>query len=233
MPTGVWPVAAFVGEFMVKLALIGYILLRRPARPASNLAWITVILAIPVLGVIAYLFVGEVRLSRRRIGRHAEIRARLQGSAPVHRAERPAVDGRFHSIATLAEAVGDNVPVAGNTLQLISETALFIDALVSDIDAARSHCHLVFYIFLDDHTQASREPARPKPVKISSAISSAPCARHSCARPGRNPDGGKTSPPRPSAGSTITAPIRWPSDPERSRSTWSRASEASPAPSAG
>ena len=97
MPTGVWPVAAVVGEFMVKLALIGYILLRRPARPASNLAWITVILAIPVLGVIAYLFVGEVRLSRRRIDRHAEIRTRLQRDAPVHRAERPAVDDRFRT----------------------------------------------------------------------------------------------------------------------------------------
>jgi len=154
MLAGVWPVVAVVGEFLIRLALVGFILLRREPRSATTLAWIVVILAVPLLGVPGYLLVGEIRLGRRRIRRHSEIIRRMIRPAQYrnlnHEARRPTIAPDHMPIATLAEAVGDNPAVGGNSLQLIGETDLFIQSLVEDIDAAERHCHLLYYIYLDD-----------------------------------------------------------------------------------
>ena len=50
-------------------------------------------------------------------------------------------------------------------------------------------------------------PVRPKPVKISSAISSVPCLRQISASPASQPAGGISTPSRPTIGSTIAAPM--------------------------
>ena len=50
----------------------------------------------------------------------------------------------------LAERVGGLPVVAGNSLSLMSDTNEVIDRLIAEIDAARQHVHLLFYIFKDD-----------------------------------------------------------------------------------
>ncbi|MDY7108088.1 MAG: cardiolipin synthase, partial [Planctomycetota bacterium] len=151
-----WPVLAILGEFLAQLALIVFILLRRRPHSASTLAWIVVIVLLPLAGIIGYLLLGEVRLGRRRIRRHREIIERLaalrslrEDAAAVF---QPHVPAPYRSIATLAEAVGNSSAVGGNQFQLISDTDLFIQSLVDDIDSAEHHCHLLFYIFLTDYS---------------------------------------------------------------------------------
>src|SRR6202043_2441404 len=53
---------------------------------------------------------------------------------------------------------------------------------------------------------AKRRPVLPKPVKISSAISTAPASRQSRAIPASQPGGGGSTPSRPTIGSPSTAP---------------------------
>ena len=150
----IWPIVLVVGEFAIKVALILHILLRRQPRTGPTLAWVMLIVAIPVVGVVGYLLLGERRLGRRRVRRHGEIRQRQLGVTPEHRVaaapawEAIAVERR--PIARLAEAVGEKGPKGGNSITLLSDTDDFIDAMVTDIDAAADHCHLLFYIFLVD-----------------------------------------------------------------------------------
>jgi cardiolipin synthase len=151
------PYLAFGGEFVLKLILVGVILLRRRGgKSTAALAWIVLILAVPVVGLLAYLLIGEVRLGRRRIARHRTIVSQVQASTSATTADPQArnaeVPAEFRPIATLGEAVGDNLPRGGNGLRLVSDTDLFIQALVEDIDAASQHCHLEFYIYLPDHS---------------------------------------------------------------------------------
>jgi cardiolipin synthase len=154
MLAGIWPIVLVVGEFLIQLVLIGFILLRRRPHSASTLAWIVIIMVLPLLGIIGYLLVGEIRLGQRRIKRHrailgqlARLRTLRSDAADVL---QPNVPAPFRPIATLAEAVGNNSAVGGNGFQLIGDTDLFIESLVEDIDAAKHHCHLLFYIFLND-----------------------------------------------------------------------------------
>ena len=157
MLNGWLAISVFVGEFVVKFTLIIMILIKRgDKKPSAPLTWIVLILAVPILGVLAYLLVGETRFGRKRIARHREIVARVQAPAAISHISRPAYSTElpqtYKPIATLAEAVASNIPHSGNTLKLIGDTDLFIEALVEDIQSAQEHCHLLFYIFLPDHS---------------------------------------------------------------------------------
>ncbi|MBT8485649.1 MAG: cardiolipin synthase [Phycisphaerales bacterium] len=153
MSPAFWTIAAFLGEAATRVTIVAYILLRRPRPAATNLAWIVVILAVPLAGVCAYFLVGEARLSRGRIARHAVIHRKLRQVTAIERAESrqsAQVQPEYRAIANLATTVRETPPTPGNTLQLIGDTDTFVETLEADIDAAVAHCHLVFYIYLDD-----------------------------------------------------------------------------------
>jgi cardiolipin synthase len=150
------PAAALLVEFAARLTLIAVIIVRSRGTPAVRLAWVVLLLAVPGVGVVAYLLVGEARLGRRRAkryrgsARHLELRhvEYASGGSPI-KADIPT---EYRQIAYLAESVGGNIPQGGHALRLYGDTDLFIQALVEDINAAQAHCHLLFYIFLTDHS---------------------------------------------------------------------------------
>lgn len=150
------PVAIFIADWCLRLGTACAVLLRRRREPSVSLAWLAVVLSLPVVGAVAYLMLGETRLGRRRLARYREIVRQIE--SPDVRAPHSA-ESRHHNLrgsdeqlALLAESVGGCVPLAGNTLNLFGDTDQVIAALIADIDAAREHCHLLFYIYLDDST---------------------------------------------------------------------------------
>jgi cardiolipin synthase len=154
MITGLFTIGAL--EFLIRLVLIVIVLIRPNARPATTVAWVLLLVAIPIVGLIAYLMFGEVRLGRRRARRHREIKSKIDScktliTSTTHR-QHAEVPVRFESIAILAESVGDDLVRGGNYIKLIGDTDLFIQSLIEDIDAATHHCHLLFFIFGTDHS---------------------------------------------------------------------------------
>jgi cardiolipin synthase len=155
MPTGAWPMTLFFGELLLKIAMILVVLLRKRGA-SSTLAWILVIMALPLVGSLLYLALGEVRLGRRNIRRHREIVGRIEAAATRQKppAERPAIPVRFQHVALLAEAVCDTRATGGNSVRVIGDSDLFIQSLIEDIETAHSHCHVLSYIYLADHSGA-------------------------------------------------------------------------------
>lgn len=154
-----WPALVIALEFGLRLTLAGVILLRQRPTPASTLAWIMLILIFPVLGLIFYLLIGEVRLGRDRIRRHAEIVSRIESATSpppaTRQAMRPVIAVQYQPIAALGEAVSNNRVLGGNSLELISNTDAMLQRLIEDIDAATKRCHLHFYIYLADGSGAA------------------------------------------------------------------------------
>jgi len=58
-------------HILIMIAVIVRVLLRPHRTPASRVAWIVVILALPVVGVIAYLLLGETNVGRKLVERIA------------------------------------------------------------------------------------------------------------------------------------------------------------------
>lgn len=157
MVEAAWPALPLIIEWLLRLVFIGFILLRRkPAlpNPPVTLAWIIVILVFPFIGLFFYLLLGEPRLGRSRTRRHTEIMQRLRKSSPrspaFFQAASPSLSLRDQQIAALGEAVRGHVVLDGNDIDLITDTDTFIDRMIHDIQQAQHHCHLLYYIYLDD-----------------------------------------------------------------------------------
>lgn len=145
---------ALVAYTAIVLAVVARILLRPNRDPASRIAWIVVLGALPGLGVIAYLLLGETNIGRRRVGRLKATLAALPppGGPCFHAPEsaESAVPERYRAVFRLGQSISGFAPVAGNTAALMADSNAAIDAIVADIDAARDHVHLLFYIWLPD-----------------------------------------------------------------------------------
>ena len=147
--------------FILHAVILARAILRPHREPSSRLAWVVVIAAVPLLGIVAYLLFGETNLGRRRedhirrINRHLPRLSQLNLFSPVNNPTNclapvpipPPYDQAFR----LGYAFSHFHPIGGNQAKLLDDTAATIDSLVADIDAALSHVHLLFYIWLPDH----------------------------------------------------------------------------------
>jgi cardiolipin synthase len=140
---------------LLELAVIARILLRPHRDPASRIAWMVVVGALPLLGMLAYLFLGEVNIGRRRVKRLRGVRKRMPpipdsvagGVADI----AAAIPERYRHLFQLGHSISGFLPIGGNTAHLLPNSNAVIDAMVGDIDAAKDHVHVLFYIWLPDH----------------------------------------------------------------------------------
>lgn len=134
-------------------AFVARAILRPHREPASRVAWVLVIFAFPLLGILAYLLVGETSIGRKRVERMQGVLARLPKPAEIPGTAAPAseVPTAYEPLFRLGQTVNGFRPVGGNRAELMQDSNATIDALVADIDAAREHVHLCFYIWLPDN----------------------------------------------------------------------------------
>ncbi|MCC6925325.1 cardiolipin synthase [Novosphingobium sp.] len=139
-----------LGVFALELVVLLRALLRPQREPASRIAWFITILVLPVVGVIAYLLIGEARISQRRRARFTAIDAQLPRPGGDPEAARELGQGPWAAPFALARTVNGLPPTLGNRATLAADNKAAIAGMVADIDAAQSTVHLCFYIWLAD-----------------------------------------------------------------------------------
>lgn len=125
-------------------------LTKRDRQPAARAAWLLLIATVPVAGIALYFLFGETNIGARTRRRMAEVTERLGAPRPCGPAAAADLPLPFRPVFRRAAAVNGFSAVAGNAATLPSDEAAVIEALVADIDAARRHVHLLFYIWLED-----------------------------------------------------------------------------------
>lgn len=149
-----WSLAYVLSEWAIRLVMLPVVTSRR--KPDAAMAWLLLIFFLPWLGLVAFLAFGMLLLSpqrRQRIGdvyRKIEEEARRFGDDPniVH----PDLGPKLASTVQIAEQLGKFPILGGNDAQFLTDTREAIDRIVEDIDQARHHVHLLFYIFWHDAT---------------------------------------------------------------------------------
>jgi cardiolipin synthase len=152
---GVIVLALHIG---IQIALIARALLRPHREPASRIAWVVVIISVPLLGIVAYLLLGETNIGRRRVARMREIISLLPNVANAPGADaanqQAELPWRYAHLFQVGKTINGFDPVGGNRAQLMRDSNATITSMVADIDAAGEHVHLMFYIWLPDNSGA-------------------------------------------------------------------------------
>ncbi|GMG88228.1 cardiolipin synthase [Biformimicrobium ophioploci] len=144
--------------FLIQLLFVGRALLRKRREPASRMAWAIVILAVPIVGVGAYLLFGETYINRKRFRRMRDVQ-QVIGTLPkpstlagTFERDVSGLPSRYAAMFRLGEKVNGFRPIGGNTGHLTKDSNDTIESLIADLDAAKHHVHVSFYIWLSDNS---------------------------------------------------------------------------------
>ena len=115
----VWAIVA-VGGFAIHLLTVLRAITRPNRTPASRVAWIAVIMCLPVIGVVAYLFLGETSIGRERARRLRDAESRL--AAPSGAGAEPG-DPVATAVSDLCRSINGFGPTPGNRVVLLGDPA--------------------------------------------------------------------------------------------------------------
>jgi cardiolipin synthase len=159
LATSLWIVLLWLAH----VAFMARAVLRRHRDPSSRLAWVVVIAVFPLVGIVAYLLLGETSIGRRRALALRKALAQLprQGAFALPPSLPGAADAdsgpprsrlpeRYQPLFALGSLRNGMAAVGGNQGRLMADSNTTIEAMVADIDAATDHVHLLFYIWLND-----------------------------------------------------------------------------------
>jgi cardiolipin synthase len=140
---------AVVVHWTAVLGFSARVIMRR--RPVGVLlAWIALILSVPVLGILLYLFVGENRISRAYLRRGQALQMQYQQwKKSLCRPDSIDWDRLATQVIPLqhqAESLVGFPVMAGNSLVLLNHYEQIFQALIEDINRSQNSCHLEFYI---------------------------------------------------------------------------------------
>ena len=137
-------------HYAIALSVSLRVMLKPGMAASARLAWILVIELFPIVGILAWVLFGEVRMRRVDRQRAADVRQAI--------AERW-VQSRF-IVTDMAEPAGAVIAqagttgglraVRGNRLRLLPEGDEAMEEMARAIDAARHSVDVLFYIWLDD-----------------------------------------------------------------------------------
>lgn len=149
-----WAVLYYISEWVVRLGMLLYVPRRR--SPSAARTWLLLIFLFPWPGLVLYAVFGRPRVPQRRRALQAQVSAMIRearGRWQGH-VTRPGEELRpeLRQAVNLAASLGDFGVCGGNRFELLVDYDGTIERLVADIEAARDHVHLLYYIFGDDPT---------------------------------------------------------------------------------
>jgi cardiolipin synthase A/B len=149
-----WGLLYVLSEWAVRLVMLVYVPQRRSADAAR--AWLVLIFLVPWVGLLLYALIGRIRYPRERLQDEARADLRIRGVQAEMVSQSgfrpPELPNQATRTAALVERLGGFAALGGNHVELLPEYQPALDRLVQDIDAAKHHVHLLFYIFAADAT---------------------------------------------------------------------------------
>ena len=119
-------------------------------QPAKTMAWVMVLMFVPVFGIVLYIFFGQnTRKMRLMSQRSLDQLSKRQMLEFVEQRELRLPE-RYRSLIQLFTNQSLALPFKDNEVEFYTDGYQFFPALLQAIGRARQHIHLDVYIFADD-----------------------------------------------------------------------------------
>lgn len=119
-------------------------------NPLKTIAWVLVLLLLPLVGLIFYYFFGEDHRKQRLISRkmHKKINRKTLERIELLETLNPPTE--YKGLINLLNKLQDTPLYGGNKITFYTNGADKFDALFEEIRKAKKYIHLQYYIFMDD-----------------------------------------------------------------------------------
>jgi cardiolipin synthase len=144
--------SGFVAHLALQVGVAIRVVMQR-RRAGETLAWLLVVTLLPVVGLVLYFTIGELRLGARRERRFVElvkpVRKWAENIPESALVDWAALEADYKPMAMLCERTLGLPALAHNKVELIHSWEPAFEQIVADVDAATSTCHLEFYIWAE------------------------------------------------------------------------------------
>lgn len=140
----VWMIYTFT------VLVVAVIVVSENRNPVKTLAWITVLLVMPVVGGVLYFFFGRSIKNKRKLSRRnrRKLKKRAPKSDVPYSELQISRDNLQH--ARLAHSLSGSQVYAGNSVEVFTDGRSKFNSLKNDLRSATKYINLQYYIFEDD-----------------------------------------------------------------------------------
>ena len=160
---------AAVIAYVLSLYLVRWVLLLKSREPTSSIAWILLIIALPLLGGLLFLVFGINRVERKAVGMKRQTRRMLGPNLP-QMAEFEAVlpesrEPLQNGLLRMATQINLMPATRGNRIEVLDDASRTMELIEEAIEGAKETLHLEYYIWKPDRTRnaAARHVDRKGP----------------------------------------------------------------------
>ena len=150
---GIWGIVAVLAFRLVYLAVILFtivIVLLDNRTPVKTMAWILVLVFLPVVGLAFYFFFGRNTRKERLISKKGFSRLSKRPMAEYQAQEALGDFTGRNQLIHFFHRVSNALPFEGNDVQVFTDGYSMYQELFRRIAKAKHHIHLEFYIFEND-----------------------------------------------------------------------------------
>ena len=150
---GIWGIVAVLAFRLVYLAVILFtivIVLLDNRNPVKTMAWILVLVFLPVVGLAFYFFFGPNTRKERLISKKGFSRLSKRPMAEYQAQEALGDFTGRNQLIPFFHRVSNALPFEGNDVQVFTDGYSMYQELFRRIAKAKHHIHLEFYIFEND-----------------------------------------------------------------------------------
>lgn len=144
-----WLYATLSLTYALSIVTVIVVILGENRNPVKSLAWVTVLILLPAVGLVLYIFFGRNIKNKRMISRRNKRQILRSVKAPRHRAPSN-ISPEYQAIARLVMTMTGSAYIPGNNVKIYSTGTAKFESLARDLRNARKFINLQYYIFEND-----------------------------------------------------------------------------------
>lgn len=145
-----WLYATLSATYALSIITVIFVILGENRNPVKSLAWVTILILLPAIGLVLYFFFGRNIKNKRMISRRNKRRLRRAVRLPRMPRRPKNLTPESEQLSRLTEALVDCPYFSGNKVEIFSTGTEKFLALKADLLAARKSIYLQYYIFEND-----------------------------------------------------------------------------------
>lgn len=144
-----WLYAILSLTYVLSILTVIIVILGENRNPVKSLAWVTILILLPAVGLVLYIFFGRNIKNKRMISRRNRRRLRAIGK-PDKSASPPRLEYAQRELAQLITGMTGYPIYSGNKVEVFGYGQAKFDSLLNDLRQARHTINLQYYIFEAD-----------------------------------------------------------------------------------
>ena len=136
--------------YILTVITVIVVVLSENRNPVKSIAWVLVLVLLPVLGLIIYLIFGRSLRGTGLISRSDRRELRYLNVASDFKGQIDGLSDESRQLITLANKLTEPHLFVGNAIKVFTSGSEKYESLLQDIEAAKDYIHVQYFIIEDD-----------------------------------------------------------------------------------